>query len=174
MSGWQFDSGVPLLRGRDVPAGAEVRFLKCLNGLCEAKPDLQIYILAWNFHVAFALEREWMQRVFFHWLTSSRFRFLFDDCPVSGGSHHQKFVVVDGRLGFLGGMDVCESRWDDRRHSGEPCVSAAPAVKPYHDVQVYLSAMRLPRFKSSSSIAGRAGLALHAPGGRGLTCPPRS
>jgi hypothetical protein len=26
MSGWQFDSGVPLLRGADVPSGADVRF----------------------------------------------------------------------------------------------------------------------------------------------------
>ncbi len=124
-----------------MPAGAEVRFLKCLNGLCESKPDLQINILAWNFHVAFALEREWLQRVFFHWLTHARFRFLFDDCPVSGGSHHQKFVVVDGRLAFLGGMDVCESRWDDRRHqAANPLrLSRGRPVKPYHDVQVYLT-----------------------------------
>jgi phospholipase D1/2 len=170
MSGWQFDSGVPLLRGRDVPAGADVRFLKCLNGLCEAKPDLQIYILAWNFHVAFALEREWMQRVLFHWLTSSRFRFLFDDCPVSGGSHHQKFVVVDGRLGFLGGMDVCESRWDDRRHLAvNPLrLSRGRPVKPYHDVQVYLSggdaaAALQELFVDRWARAGGDPLALHAP-----------
>jgi hypothetical protein len=32
MSGWQFDSTVPLVRGDDAPAGAEVRFLRCLDG----------------------------------------------------------------------------------------------------------------------------------------------
>src|SRR5688572_29511036 len=61
LSGWQFDRGVPLLRGQHAPAGAEVRLLAFLNQLCEQKPELQVYVLAWDFHVVFALEREWMQ-----------------------------------------------------------------------------------------------------------------
>ena len=92
MSGWQFDSSVPLLRGTDAAGAGEVRFLKFLNGLCEQKPNFAVYILAWDFHVVLAAEREWMQRVFFHWMTHSRFQFLTDDCPIAGGSHHQKFV----------------------------------------------------------------------------------
>ena len=52
-------------------------------------------------------------------MTNPRVRFVFDDCPVPGGSHHQKYVVVDGTHAFVGGMDVCESRWDDRCHRGE-------------------------------------------------------
>jgi phosphatidylserine/phosphatidylglycerophosphate/cardiolipin synthase-like enzyme len=141
MSGWQFDSTVPLLRGDDAVGAGEVRFLKFLNALCEQKPTLAVYILAWDFHVVFAAEREWMQRVLFHWMTHPRFQFLTEDCPVAGGSHHQKFVVIDGSHAFLGGMDVCESRWDDRCHRGhQPLrVSRGRAVKPYHDVQVYLA-----------------------------------
>ncbi len=140
MSGWQFDSGVELLRGDDVPEGTEVRFLPFLNGLCDANPELHVYILAWDFHVVLALERQWMQRVYFDWMTNPRFRFVFDDCPVPGGSHHQKFVVVDGTHAFVGGMDVCESRWDDRCHRGENPVRTARgrSQKPYHDVQAYL------------------------------------
>jgi phosphatidylserine/phosphatidylglycerophosphate/cardiolipin synthase-like enzyme len=146
MSGWQFDSGVPLLRGSDVPARTEVRLLKWLNGLCEQKPDLHVSILAWDFHLVFAHEREWMQRVLFHWMTNTRFRFRFDDCPAKGGSHHQKFVVVDGALAFLGGMDVCEARWDDRRHLAvNPLrVSRSKPAKPYHDVQAYLAGGTAP------------------------------
>jgi len=141
MSGWQFDSGVRLLRGTEAPLGAEVRFLKFLNGLCHRRPELEIYILAWDFHIALALEREWLQRLYFQWMTHARFRFLFDDCPVPGGSHHQKFVVVDGTHAFLGGMDVCESRWDDRRHRGDNPLrrSRGAQHKPYHDVQAYLA-----------------------------------
>ena len=141
ISGWQFDSGVKLLRGADAPAGAEVRFLKVLDGLCESNPALHICILAWDFHMVFAGEREWMQRVYFHWMTNERFHFRFDDAPVAGGSHHQKFVVVDGRLAFLGGMDVCESRWDDRCHRAvNPVrVSRGRRQKPYHDVQMYMA-----------------------------------
>jgi phosphatidylserine/phosphatidylglycerophosphate/cardiolipin synthase-like enzyme len=146
MSGWQFDSGVPLLRGADAPAGEDVRFLKFMNELCERNRDLHVYILAWDFHLVFAHEREWMQRVFFHWMTNSRLEFRFDDCPAPGGSHHQKFVVVDGALAFLGGMDVCEARWDDRRHLAvNPLrLSHGKPVKPYHDVQVYLAGGTAP------------------------------
>jgi phospholipase D1/2 len=141
ISGWQFDSGVPLLRGPDATPGREVRFLKYLNGLCEQNAGLHVCILAWDFHLMFAGEREWMQRILFHWMTNSRLLFRFDDCPSPGGSHHQKFVVVDGELAFLGGMDICESRWDDRRHLAvNPLrVSRGRPVKPYHDVQVYLA-----------------------------------
>ena len=32
--------------------------------LCERNPKLQIRMLAWDFHMLFALEREWMQPVF--------------------------------------------------------------------------------------------------------------
>lgn len=141
MSGWQFDSGVELLRGADRPPDAEVRLLQFLDGLCELNPALHVYLLAWDFHVVFALEREWMQRIYFDWATHPRFRFVFDDCPIPGGSHHQKFCVVDGTHAFVGGMDVCEARWDDRRHRGaNPLrVSRGAPHKPYHDVQAYLA-----------------------------------
>ena len=141
MSGWQFDSGVPVLRGADVPAGAEVRFLKFLDALCRQRPDLRVYLLAWDFHLILAGEREWMQRVYFHWLTASNLHFRFDDHPAPGGSHHQKFVVVDGGLAFVGGMDVCEARWDDRRHVADNPLrlSRGRPQKPYHDAQAWLA-----------------------------------
>ena len=139
ISGWQFDSGVPLVRGDQAPPGEEVRFLKFVNGLCERRPALHIYLLAWDFHPVLALEREWWQRVYFHWMTNSRLRFRFDESEVDGGSHHQKFVVIDGALAFLGGMDLCEARWDDRRHLAQHPLrySRGKPQKPYHDVQAF-------------------------------------
>lgn len=32
------------------------------------------------------------------------------------GSHHQKICIVDGRIGYLGGLDIQKSRYDDRKH----------------------------------------------------------
>jgi len=147
MSGWQFDSGVPLLRGADVPPGADVRFLKFLDSLCRRRPELRVYLLAWDFHLIFAGEREWLQRVIFHWMTSPNLRFRFADHPAAGGSHHQKFVVVDGGLAFLGGMDVCEARWDDRRHLADNPLrlSHGRPQKPYHDVQAWLAGRETAR-----------------------------
>jgi phosphatidylserine/phosphatidylglycerophosphate/cardiolipin synthase-like enzyme len=43
MSGWQFDSGVPLVRGDEAVAGEEVRFLKFLNDLCKRSRGLHVY-----------------------------------------------------------------------------------------------------------------------------------
>ncbi len=95
-----------------------ITLLKFLNHLCERSPDLQIFILAWDFHLVFALEREWLQQLVFEW-TNHRLRFLFDATHVERASHHQKFVVVDGELSFLGGLDLCDHRWDDRSHTNK-------------------------------------------------------
>lgn len=146
MSGWQFDSGVKLLRGAEAVIAGEVRLLRFLSGLCKVRPALRIFVLAWDFHMVFALEREWMQRVLFHWLTPPNLRFRFDTCGVEG-AHHQKFVVIDGALAFLGGIDICESRWDDRRHLEHNPLrrSRGRLSKPYHDVQACLVGGQAPR-----------------------------
>lgn len=141
LSGWQFDRGVPLLRGDAVPPGAEVRLLAFLNRLCEQKPELQVFILAWDFHLVFSLEREWMQTLYFDWATNERLHFRFDDTQAAQGSHHQKFVVIDRSIAFVGGIDLCEARWDDREHRqhNPSRVSHGAPVKPYHDVQAYFA-----------------------------------
>jgi phospholipase D1/2 len=149
LTGWQFDRGVKLLRGADVkharPMGGEVRLLKLLDGLCRQRPALRVFILAWDFHVVLALEREWMQRLYFHWMTHERLQFRFDAAHPSGGCHHQKFAVIDGRVAFLGGIDLCESRWDDRQHrmSNRLRISRGRAQKPYHDVQAYFDSAEM-------------------------------
>jgi phospholipase D1/2 len=140
LSGWQFDRGVPLLRGDTAPPGAEVRLLRFLNQLCEQKPELEVYVLAWDFHVVFALEREWMQALYFEWATNERLHFRFDDTQAAQGSHHQKFVVIDRAVSFVGGIDLCEARWDDRNHRTDNALRTSHGVpsKPYHDVQACL------------------------------------
>lgn len=141
IAGWQFDSDVCLLRGEEKEqAGCDTRMLPFLRSLCEKNPDLRIYLLAWDFNVLFALEREWMQKLIFNWNSHPNLKFHFDASHITWGSHHQKFVVVDGSLGFVGGMDICASRWDDRGHAcSEPNrMEGTRQHGPYHDVQAYL------------------------------------
>jgi phosphatidylserine/phosphatidylglycerophosphate/cardiolipin synthase-like enzyme len=141
LSGWQFDSDVELLRGKDAEEATLPTTLKAfLNALCARNPELRIHVLAWDFHVVFALEREWMQALVFEWTTHEHLRFHFDSSHVDKGCHHQKFVVIDGELSFLGGLDLCDHRWDNRDHrEDEPLrVSRGAPHKPFHDVQVYL------------------------------------
>lgn len=139
VAGWQFDSEVALLRGPDAEnAPLPVTFLPFLVALCARRPDLKIYLLAWDFSLVYALEREWMQRLRFAVGAPDGLRFRFDTHPLPAGSHHQKFVVVDGQLAFAGGMDICDARWDDRRHASvNPLrvnVAGEPS-RPNHEVQ---------------------------------------
>jgi len=74
---------------------------------------------------------------------------LLDMRVRTGGSHHQKFVVLrhPGRVeldtAFLGGIDLCHSRRDDADHYGDP--QRQPMAKvygerpPWHDVQLHIT-----------------------------------
>jgi phospholipase D1/2 len=142
LAGWQFDSDACLLRGPEVQgAPAPVDLLGFLEHLVATKPALQIRLLAWNFHVVFAMERQWLQELLFNWKTHDRIQFHFDDHHPSGASHHQKFVVIDGVRSFLGGIDLCDHRWDRRKHADrdELRTSRGQPHQPFHDAQVYLA-----------------------------------
>lgn len=157
LAGWQFDTDACLLRGAEVErAPLPVTLLEYLAALCERQPELRVYILAWDFHAVFALEREWMQDLRFRWSTSDRVQFLFDAHHAEGGSHHQKFVIVDGELAFLGGLDLCDHRWDDREHRiPNPLrVSRGAPHQPFHDVQAYVQG-REPASKLVELFAAR-------------------
>jgi phospholipase D1/2 len=139
--GWQFDSDVALLRGEDAQGvTGETRMLPLLRELCLNNPELQVHILAWDFSLLLALEREWMQQLLFNW-HSERISFRFDASAPLSGAHHQKLVIIDGQLAFTGGMDICDCRWDDRSHLARStlrCDSGRDPHGPYHDVQAVL------------------------------------
>jgi phosphatidylserine/phosphatidylglycerophosphate/cardiolipin synthase-like enzyme len=141
LSGWQFDSNVILLRGKDAElAGEEPRLLPFLNSLCENKPELRIFILAWDFSLIYGLDREWFQELYFNWTTNERLQFCFDQCSSFDASHHQKFVVVDGKFAFAGGLDLCAARWDERDHRVHNPFRVEAGGAPYrsfHDLQSY-------------------------------------
>ena len=74
---------------------------------------------------------------------------LLDMRVRTGGSHHQKLVVIRYRdrpaddVAYVGGIDLSHSRRDDARHEGDPQAQPmAPAYGPtpaWHDVQVVIS-----------------------------------
>ncbi|MGB8652287.1 MAG: phospholipase D family protein [Mycobacteriales bacterium] len=73
---------------------------------------------------------------------------LLDMRVRTGGSHHQKFVVLrhPGRpeqdVAFVGGIDLCHSRRDDATHRGDPQRQPMAEVygprPPWHDAMVAL------------------------------------
>ncbi len=68
----------------------------------------------------------------------------------TGGSHHQKFVVIRHRgdpsrdIAYVGGIDLCHSRRDDGDHGGDPqALESMPAeygdTPPWHDLQAAIT-----------------------------------
>ena len=68
----------------------------------------------------------------------------------TGGSHHQKLVVIRHRddpsrdIAYVGGIDLCHSRRDDADHHGDPQAMKDLAdeygdTPPWHDVQAAIS-----------------------------------
>lgn len=143
IAGWQFDSDVRLLRGREERrAGRDVRLLPFLDSLCERNRELEVYILAWDFSIFFSLDHQWVQRWLFNWSTNDRLHFQFDSVHAIGASHHLKLVVIDGVLAFAGGLDICSRHWDGRDHAAvnmERWDGNGAPYEPYHDVQAYIT-----------------------------------
>lgn len=140
MLGWQFDTLAQLLPNGD--QSDQDRFLPFLNALCEAAPELRVFIGVWDYSLVYAIEREWFQRWKFEQQAHARIEFRLLRHPQPGGAHHQKIVVVDERVAFTGGFDVCDERWDERSHAihhpRRINVKGRP-YGPFHDVQVMLT-----------------------------------
>jgi phosphatidylserine/phosphatidylglycerophosphate/cardiolipin synthase-like enzyme len=58
------------------------------------------------------------------------------------GCHHQKLVVIDDSIAFLGGIDLTARRWDEPDHRADNSLRVAPDGAPYgpvHDIQAAVS-----------------------------------
>jgi uncharacterized membrane protein YdjX (TVP38/TMEM64 family) len=65
--------------------------------------------------------------------------FRFDGNHPVGASHHQKIVVVDDAVAFVGGIDLAKSRWDTPEHRARDPRRVDPLGRSYpprHDVQM--------------------------------------
>jgi len=136
--GWDIDS-----RMRLVPEGANDGLPEplgeFLNALAKRSRALKIYVLNWDYVMLYAPDRETLPRYKLGWRTHRRLRFELDGAHPVGGSHHQKVVVVDDALAFVGGLDLTHCRWDTPEHRPDDPRRMHPegdACPPFHDVQM--------------------------------------
>jgi phospholipase D1/2 len=116
--GWDVDSRAPLVHdheGRTPPT----ELGSFLNALVSRRRRLHVYILDWDFAMLFALEREPLPRLKLGWRTHRRVHFRLDGQHPVGASHHQKIVVVDDAVAFVGGIDLAIRRWDTPEHHAD-------------------------------------------------------
>ncbi len=135
--GWEFDSRTRLERRPDAQEPDTIGEL--LRMLVRARAELQVHVLVWDPALIYAFDREFLPVVKHDWLSHPHLHFRLDDSHPFGASHHQKIVVIDDSVGFLGGMDISGKRWDSSEHSpGDPRRNdpGFPNYPPFHDVQV--------------------------------------
>jgi phosphatidylserine/phosphatidylglycerophosphate/cardiolipin synthase-like enzyme/uncharacterized membrane protein YdjX (TVP38/TMEM64 family) len=96
-------------------------------------------VLLWDYSLLYALDREPLPSLNLKWRTPPQVKVELDSCLPLGACHHQKLVVIDGRLAFCGGLDLTIRRWDTAEHRPDHPVRVDPDGKPYapfHDVQM--------------------------------------
>lgn len=136
MTGWDFHSRTRLLC-RD-PHDCELELGDFLNDLARRNRHLHIHVLIWDYPMIFGLDREWAPFYGLGWQPHRRVHFRYDNTHPTGGSHHQKIVVVDDAVAFNGGIDLTCRRWDTNEHSpdNEHRHIKGTAYPPFHDLMM--------------------------------------
>lgn len=134
---WDIDSRTPLLAD-DPQDGWPVLLGEFLHELVVRKRGLRVYILDWDFVMLYQTDRELLPAHELGWRKHRRLRFQFDGEHPVGGSHHQKIVVIDDRVAFVGGLDLTSARWDTCGHLPGDARRTSPRgdYAPFHDVQM--------------------------------------
>ncbi|HEU4626436.1 MAG TPA: VTT domain-containing protein [Steroidobacteraceae bacterium] len=132
--GWDFHSRTQL--HHCIP-GVPEHLGDFLNFLVKRRRQLEVRILTWDYPVIFAKGRELSPIYGLGWRPRRRVRLRYDDHYPIGASQHQKVVVIDGALGFCGGLDLTLNRWDTPEHGpNEPRrinEGSTDAYAPFHD-----------------------------------------
>ena len=140
--GWDIQAATRLQPAEHMPDGLPPTLREFLNTLLARRRRLRAYLLDWDYALVFALERELLPTIQLGWLTHRRLDFRLDGQHPLGGCHHQKMVVVDDAVGFLGGLDLTTNRWDTPDHRVDDPQRVDPSGRvygPFHDAQVAVS-----------------------------------
>ena len=135
---WDLDTRTQLFEND--PAEGNGPLCEYLRDLVAHKPNLHIFVLPWSFSVLFADVRDPKLMRGTDPFQHPRIHFRMDDVHPPGGSHHQKIAIVDGKLAFVGGMDLAGGRWDTPEHLAKDSRRGSDenAYPPTHDVQAIL------------------------------------
>ena len=138
--GWDIHSQLRLRRDDNKQDGELPGALApLLRALVRRRRELRVEILVWDSAMIYALEREPLPALRLGWSTPRRITFHLDGNHPLGASHHQKVVLIDDRLAFVGGIDLTEHRWDTPAHAPEDPRRRTWRGEPYgpfHDLEL--------------------------------------
>jgi phosphatidylserine/phosphatidylglycerophosphate/cardiolipin synthase-like enzyme/uncharacterized membrane protein YdjX (TVP38/TMEM64 family) len=135
---WDIDSRTALLPD-DPGDGWPILLGEFLHQALARNPALHVRVLDWDYAMLYVAFRELPPPYATGWRRHRRLHIAFDGEHPIGGSQHQKIVVVDDRVAFVGGMDVTSARWDTTEHLTQDPRRTRPRGGPYspfHDIQM--------------------------------------
>jgi phospholipase D1/2 len=141
IAGWDIDSRIRLFP-QEERDGLPSRLREFMKEVARRRKSLQVHILEWDFAVIYAFERELFPIFSRPWRKSKKIHLHLDGEHPLGGSHHQKVVVIDDRVAFVGGIDLTRRRWDTPEHAAaDPrrIDASGDIYRPFHDVQIAVS-----------------------------------
>lgn len=134
--GWDIDTRVRLTN-EPPPCGAPVALGPLLSWLSARRPDLHIYILAWDEGLLKVPGRGTTFLRMLRWRIDKRVSIKWDSTHPLAASHHLKLLVIDDAVAFCGGIDITASRWDTRDHKDQEKGRRRPFTgrpyEPWHD-----------------------------------------
>lgn len=135
IAGWDFDSRMELC-----PLREEVGPLSdVLARRVHAEPRLKIHILSWDYALIYFGERESFTSTKLALKVGDSVDFELDDVHPVGGSHHQKIVIIDDSIAFVGGIDLTHGRWDTSAHRKDEPGRRLPdggSYETFHDLEM--------------------------------------
>ena len=138
--GWDFNSQTRLHFDPVPHGGAPALLGDFLNYLVRRRRGLHVNVLNWDYPMVFGADREFPPLYGFGWRPSRRVRLRYDDTHPVAGSQHQKIVLIDDVLAFVGGIDLTVRRWDSSEHAPDDPrrVAYGKPYPPFHDLMVAL------------------------------------
>lgn len=134
---WDFHSETCLRFDTD-KGGPPARLGAFLNWLARRRRGLHIHVLDWDYPLVFGTDREFRSLFGFGWRPHRRVHVAYDNTHPVTASHHQKIVVIDDALAFIGGFDLTVRRWDTCSHAADEIRRrfGNAAYPPFHDLMM--------------------------------------
>jgi len=114
--GWSFDPRTRLMPDGAPSKAAPDQVGRLLIDLATERPDLEICVLIWRSALAISATQDFFPHRARGWFKNTPVAFRLDDTVPLGACHHQKVVVIDDSLAFVGSGDICGDRWDTPAH----------------------------------------------------------
>lgn len=138
IAGWAIDSRVRLTPGRTDDDELPDELGPFLAALVRRSRTLRVRVLAWDVGMVFGIESGFAP--VFRTAEERRWRFQWelDSEHAFGAGQHQKIVLIDDSIAFVGGIDLTGERWDSPEHlpHDERRMHAGKPYDPIHDVAV--------------------------------------